>query len=41
MKRKEKNTSAKIKALLFDKFLTKVFNQQNGVRTMNEYFVTK
>ena len=41
MKRKEKNTSAKIKALLFDKFLTKVFNQQNGVRTMNEYFVKK
>jgi DNA polymerase elongation subunit (family B) len=39
MKKREKYTSAKIKILLFDKFLTKVFNQQNGVRTMNEFFV--
>ena len=41
MKKKEKYTSAKIKILLFDKFLTKVFNQQNGVRTLNEFFVKK
>ena len=39
MKKREKYTSAKIKVLLFDKFLTKVFNQENGVRTMNEFFV--
>lgn len=38
MKRREKYTSAKIKVLLFEKFLTKVFNQQNGVRTMNDFF---
>jgi DNA polymerase elongation subunit (family B) len=41
MKKREKYTSAKIKMLLFDKFLTKIFNQQNGVRTMNEFFVSK
>jgi DNA polymerase elongation subunit (family B) len=41
MKKREKYTSAKIKMLLFDKFLTKVFNQQNGVRTLNEFFGTK
>ena len=41
MKKREKYTSAKIKALLFDKFLTKVFNQQNGVRTLNDFFVKK
>jgi len=41
MKKREKYTSAKIKALLFDKFLTKVFNEQNGVRTLNDFFVKK
>jgi DNA polymerase elongation subunit (family B) len=41
MKKREKYTSAKIKALLFDKFLEKIFNQQNGVRTMNEFFVKR
>ena len=41
MKKREKYTSAKIKVLLFEKFLTKVFNQQNGVRTMNDFFVKK
>jgi DNA polymerase elongation subunit (family B) len=41
MKKREKYTSAKVKALLFDKILTKVFNQQNGVRTMGEFFVKK
>jgi DNA polymerase elongation subunit (family B) len=34
MKKREKYTSAKIKALLFDKFLTKIFNEQNGIRTI-------
>jgi DNA polymerase elongation subunit (family B) len=38
MKKKEKYTSAKIKILLFDKFLTKVLNAQNGVRTMDGFF---
>ena len=38
MKKREKYTSAKIKVLLFDKILTKVYNQQNGVRTMNDFF---
>ena len=38
MKKREKYTSAKIKLLLFDKILTKVYNQQNGVRTMNDFF---
>lgn len=41
MKKREKYTSAKVKVLLFDKILTKVFNQQNGVRTMGEFFVKK
>jgi len=41
MKKREKCTSAKIKVLLFDKFLIKIFNQQNGVRTMNDFFVKK
>jgi len=41
MKRKEKYTSAKIKSLLFDKFLEKIYNQQNGVRTMGEFFPGK
>jgi DNA polymerase elongation subunit (family B) len=41
MKRREKYTSAKVKVLLFDKFLTKVFNAQNGVRTMNDFFGSK
>ena len=38
MKKREKYTSAKIKSILFDKFLEKIYNQQNGIRTMNEYF---
>ena len=38
MKKREKYTSAKIKNLLFDKFLTKIYNEQNGVRTIEECF---
>jgi DNA polymerase elongation subunit (family B) len=41
MKKKEKYTSIKVKILLFDKFLTEIFNQQHGIRTMNEFFVKK
>jgi DNA polymerase elongation subunit (family B) len=39
MKKREKYTSAKVKSILFDKFLEKIYNQQNGIRTMNQYFV--
>jgi DNA polymerase elongation subunit (family B) len=38
MKKREKYTSAKIKAILFDKFLEKIFNRENRVRTMNDFF---
>ena len=38
MKKREKYTSAKIKNLLFDKFLTKIYNEQNGVRTIADCF---
>ena len=38
MKKREKYTSAKIKTLLFDGFLKKVFNTQNGVRTMDSFY---
>ena len=41
MKKREKYTSAKIKALLFDKFLAKVFNAQNGVRTMDSFYTKR
>lgn len=39
MKKREKYTSAKVKTLLFDKFLTKIFNEQNGIRTISDCFV--
>jgi DNA polymerase elongation subunit (family B) len=38
MKKREKYTSAKIKTLLFEKCLTKIFNEQNGVRTIFDCF---
>ena len=41
MKKREKYTSAKIKALLFDEFLKKVFNAQNGIRTMDAFCVKR
>jgi len=41
MKRKEKYTSAKIKSLLFDKFLQLIYNEQHGIRTMNDFFTKK
>jgi len=41
MKKREKYTSIKIKTLLFDKFLTKIFNQQNGIQTLEECFHRK
>jgi DNA polymerase elongation subunit (family B) len=39
MKKKEKYCSVKIKALLFDKFLVKIANQQNGMKSLGNYFI--
>jgi DNA polymerase elongation subunit (family B) len=41
MKKREKYTSAKIKVLLFEKFLTKIFNEQNRIQTINDCFSRK
>jgi hypothetical protein len=41
MKKKEKYTTTKIKTLLFDKFLTKIFQQQNGIRTISDCFAQR
>uniref|UniRef100_A0A6C0HZ07 DNA-directed DNA polymerase n=1 Tax=viral metagenome TaxID=1070528 RepID=A0A6C0HZ07_9ZZZZ len=41
MKKKEKVTSAEIKTLLFEKFLTKIYQTQNGLRTLTEFWVKK
>jgi DNA polymerase delta subunit 1 len=38
MKKKEKYCSAKIKALLFDKFLDKIEHQRTGMRTITSMF---
>jgi DNA polymerase elongation subunit (family B) len=38
MKQKEKYTSAKIKELLFQPFLTKIYNIQNGIQTIDNLF---
>ena len=37
MKKKEKYCSEKIKKMLFDQFLTKIYNKENGVRTMEMF----
>ena len=37
MKKKEKYCSAKIKALLFDKFLIKIENKRNGMKSILSY----
>jgi len=41
MKKKEKYTSKKVKEMLFDKFLQKIFNAQNGIRTLDDMFGKK
>ena len=41
MKKKEKYTTTKIKALLFDKFLMKIYQDQNGIRTIADCFGPK
>ena len=38
MKQKEKYSSAKIKDLLFQPFLTKIYNSQNGIQTIDNIF---
>jgi len=38
MKKKEKYSSAEIKTLLFDKYLTKIYQSQNGIRTLTEFW---
>ena len=37
MKKKEKYCSEKIKKMLFDQFLTKIYNKQHGIRTMDMF----
>jgi DNA polymerase elongation subunit (family B) len=41
MKKREKIASAEVKKLIFDKILQKVYNEQNGIRTMNDFFIKK
>ena len=41
MKKKEKYCSNKIKILLFDKFLTKIFNTRNRIQTIDSIFKKK
>ena len=41
MKKKEKYCSMKVKTLLFDKFLTKIFNAQNHIQTLAECYSKK
>jgi DNA polymerase elongation subunit (family B) len=41
MKKKEKYCSAKIKALLFDKFLTSIYNEKHKIQTITSFFPAK
>jgi DNA polymerase elongation subunit (family B) len=41
MKKREKYTSTKVKTLLFEKFLTKIYNEQNKIQTIQECFFRK
>jgi hypothetical protein len=38
MKKKEKYCSAKIKTLLFDNVLNKIYNQKHNIRTITSFF---
>ena len=38
MKRREKYTSSRIKEIMFDPFLTKIYNKQNGIQTISSMF---
>jgi hypothetical protein len=37
-KKREKLSSAKVKQLLFDKFLNRIFNEKHGIRQITEFF---
>ena len=41
MKKREKLCSNKIKTLLFEKFLTKIFNQKHGIQEISGFFTRK
>ena len=41
MKKREKLCSTKIKGLLFEKFLTKIFNQKHGIQEISGFFTRK
>ena len=41
MKEKEKYCSAKVKAILFDKVLNKIYNEKNNIQTITSFFVKK
>jgi DNA polymerase elongation subunit (family B) len=38
MKKKEKYCSAKVKVLLFDKILTRIYNEKNKIQTLSSFF---
>jgi hypothetical protein len=41
MKKKEKYCSTKVKALLFDKILSKIYNEKNKIQTITSMFGIK
>jgi DNA polymerase elongation subunit (family B) len=41
MKKKEKFCAAKVKALLFDKVLEKIYNEKNNIQQITSFFVRK
>jgi DNA polymerase elongation subunit (family B) len=41
MKKREKYCSSKVKALLFDKHLTKIFNEKHGIKQITGFFTRK
>jgi hypothetical protein len=38
MKKREKHCARKVKVLIFDKYLTEIYNKANGVRQINTFF---
>ena len=41
MKKKEKLCSAKVKLLLFDKVISKIYNKKNNIQTLTTFFGKK
>ena len=41
MKKREKYCSAEVKKCLFDPFLTKIYNTQNGIQTLMQFYQVK